>query len=225
MHLLSDLRRILTAAVATLLLTWLGGNLLVTAVGIVRSHLVAADVEPLVVRLLPGVVEVQDELVASAGRDADREWIEQACSFTADESGWMAIRHRETCVLRSVTAWEVASEQEARDLLPVREVTRWDHRGCVTLGAVGDVGVESSPQVTYVVSTGSDGGPWCIHSLNDPDGTRELDGRRRVIGSGRWVVAVTEHPLVDVAIGCARWTVVFCDNPWVRHALVDRPEG
>ncbi|RYC07487.1 hypothetical protein [Nocardioides zhouii] len=199
MPIISELGRILRVAATTLLMAWLVGNLLVTAVGIVRSHLVAADVAPVLERVLPGAVQAQDELVVTAGRDADREWIEQVCSFTADESGWMAIRHRETCVLR------------------------WSFRGCVMLGSVGDVGVVESPEATYVDSRGPAGDPFCTYFLNDPDGTRELAGQRRAIGSGRWLVVVAEQPLVDVAIGCARWTVVFCDNPWIRHALVDRP--
>lgn len=220
---LSELRRILTVAAATLVLTWFVGNLVATAVGIVRSHLVAAEVAPVIERALPEALLAQDELVAAAGRPPDRRWIEQACRFTADESGWMALRHRETCVLRTLTAWQVGSEPEARGLLPTHEMDRSAHKGCVELESVGDVDVEVFREVTYVEADASHRDPWCTPLLNDLEGTRALVGQRQTIGPGRWLIVVVERPLLDVAIGCARWTVVLCD-PWVRHSLVGGPQ-
>ena len=189
--------------------------------GLVRSHLVSDDVGELLLRIVPSAVGAQAELVGLARRAPDHQWIEQSCRFHTDDSGWVAINFRETCLMRSVTAWRVDSEREARALLPVRGADRWSYDGCTTIGPVGDVGVVESPEATYVDNRLSDGDPWCTSVLNGSDGSHVLVGEREEIGKGRWLVVVAEQHLVDEDIGCVRWSLVFCGNPWVRHAYAD----
>ena len=222
------LSRILTA-IAALAVLLLGVYVLVNAVAVAQGwqqrREVAGEVTELLPRLLPGAAAAQADVVATAGREPDRRWIEQACAFRTDDAGWIALNHRETCVLRSVTAWRVESEQDARGLVPITggPGTSWD--GCRGLGVVGPPGVVDGPEATYVDPAGAaDGEPWCVQTLGADDEARALAGERTALGGGRWLLLVAEQPLVDEDIGCAHWSVLFCDNPWSGHAFGDAPQ-
>lgn len=219
----SKVVKALTVTVAVVVMLWFFGNLTAVVVGLARSQVLAAEVSGMLDRIVPSAIRAQDELAASAGREPERRWIEQDCSFTTDDSGWIAYNYRETCVMRSVSAWQVGSAQEARTLLPLRDGDLSSYRGCLPLGPVGDIGVVERPEATYVDLAVPDADEWCTAVSYDPQGARELVGRRTTVDSGRWLVVEEEQPLVDVPIGCTRWSVVFCSNPWLVHAYGDWP--
>ena len=215
----------MSVALAAVLLLWLAGNLMTMVVGLVRSQVLAAEVSGMLDRIVPSAIRAQDELAGSAGRRPERRWIEQDCSFTSDGSGWIAYGYRETCVLRSVSAWQVDSAQEAGALLPVPDVDLPSHGGCLRLGPVGEVGVVDRPEATYVDLDVPDADLWCTAAARDASGARELVGDRTPLDSGRWLVVEEQQPLVDEPIGCTRWSVVLCGNPWLVHAYGDWPSG
>ena len=224
MRLVSSLAKVLGALlgalVAVVLLVYVAVNVGAVAAGVIQRHRTAEAVTQVLPRILPSAVEAHDELVAATGRDADRRWIEQACDFEHDDGGWMVIDWREVCVMRSVTAWQVGSEDEARALVPTTGRDQWAFDGCRSLGVAGEPGVVEGPEATYVDWTGGDE-PWCLRELGPAVDTRTLDGERVELEQGRWLVLVAEQPLVDESIGCAHWSVLFCDNPWAGHALAD----
>jgi hypothetical protein len=215
----------MSAALAAVLLLWLAGNLTVVVVGLARSRVLAGEVSGMLDRIVPSAIRAQDELAGSAGRRPERRWIEQHCSFASDGSGWIAYGYRETCVMRSVSAWQVDSEQEARALLPVPGGDVASPAGCLRLGPVGEVGVVDRPEATYVDLDVVDAAMWCTTASHDAPGARELVGDRTPVNSGRWLVVEEQQPLVDEPIGCTRWSVVLCGNPWLVHAYGDWPSG
>jgi hypothetical protein len=225
MRILSTLAKFLAVMAATILVIYLLANTAAVAVGFVKRQQVAGEVTSVLARTLPSAERSQDELVDSVGREPDRRWIEQACDFRSVDSGWIAVSHREICVLRSVTAWRVGSEQEAVGLVPLigPPGTSWD--GCSGLGVVGPPGVVDGPEATYVDPAGADDGePWCVYGLGTDGAARGLAGERAGLGEERWLLLVAEQPLVDEDIGCARWSVLFCDNPWTGHAFGEAPQ-
>ena len=221
MSILGSVHKAVGLAVVVVVGLYVVLNVSAVLAGFGRSFVVAHHIGAMLERIVPSAIEAQDELADTAGREPDGRWIEQRCEFGSDDSGWIAINHRETCVMRSVTAWGVDSEHEARRLLPLREMRRGSGDGCLALGPVGDIGVVESPEATYVDSAAAGSDLWCTRVIDDPEGAHELVGDREPIGDGRWLVVVAEQPLVDLDIGCVRWTVVLCGNPWLRHAWAD----
>lgn len=219
MRLVSIVLKGLAALVAFLVLFYVAVNIGAVAEGAVRRHRVSQDVTEVLPRILPSAEEAQGELVAAAGRAPDRRWIEQACRFDTDESGWIVVAHREVCGMRSVTAWRVTSEQDARDLAPTSGRGEWSYGGCTPLGAAGDPGVVEGPEATYVEWVAAADEPWCLRELGPAGDARTLTGERVALEEGRWLLLVAEQPLVDETIGCAHWSVLFCDNPWTGHAF------
>ena len=223
MRLLALVLRSIVALVALLVLLYVVVNVGAVAAGTVQRHRVAEDVSDVLPRIVPSAEQAQADLVASAAREPDRRWIEQDCRYDHDDGGWMVVNWREVCVLRSVTAWRVASEREARALVPVRGEETPGYDGCLPLGVAGDLGVVEGEEATFVDPQASAGEPWCLVELDPSDGGRAVRGDRADLGGGRWLVLVAEQPLVDEDIGCAHWSVLFCDNPWFRHAYGDWP--
>ena len=224
MRIVSTLFKVLARLVALVVAIYVLANGAAVAVGLVERQQVARDVTTVLARILPSAEHAQHELVDAVGDEPDRRWIEQSCEFGTDDSGWMVQNHRETCVLRSVSAWRVGSEQEARDLgdLPDQRLPGWD--GCLPLGLAGEPGVVEGPEATYVDPAASDGEPWCTRDLGTARDARALTGERAALDGGPWLLLVAEQPLVDEPIGCAHWSVLFCDNPWNGHAFGDAPE-
>ena len=221
---LAKLGKALNVTVAAVLMLWFFGNLLTMAAGLVRSRVVADDVSGMLERIGPSAIRAQEELAATAGREPDHRWIEQDCSFTSDDSGWIAYGFRETCVMRSVSAWQVGSVSEARALLPVLAGDLSSRGGCVRLGPVGRIGVVERPVATYVDLGVPDAVASCTAASQVAPDARDLVGHRATVAVGRWLVVEEEQPLVDVPIGCTRWSVVLCGNPWVVHAYGDWPQ-
>ena len=225
MRLLSILLKVLGGLVSFLLLFYVAANLAAVAEAAVQRHRVSEDVTAVLPRILPSAEELQAELVDSVAREPERRWIEQACRFETDEGGWIVIDHREVCVLRSVTAWRVASEGEARHLVLTGDRDEWAYQGCRSLGVAGEPGVVAGPEATYVDWVAAADEPWCLRELGPADDARTLAGERVALAEGRWLVLVAEQPLVDESIGCAHWSVLFCDNPWTGHAFGEAPES
>ena len=219
MRVVSVVLKVLAALVSFLLLFYVASNVGAVAEGVVQRHRLSDDVTALLPRIQPSAREAQDELVDSVGRTPERRWIEQACHFDHDDSGWIVVDWREVCLMRSVTAWRVESELEARELVPTTGRDTWQHDGCLPLGTAGGPGVVEGPEATYVDRSASADDPWCLRELGPADDARTLTGERTEIGEGRWLVLVAEQPLVDESIGCAHWSVLFCDNPWGDHAF------
>ena len=223
MRLLSILLKVLGGLVSFLLLFYVAVNLAAVAEGVVQRHRLSEDVSAVLPRILPGAGESQDELVDSVAGEPERRWIEQACSFETDESGWIVTGYREVCVMRSVTAWRVGSEREARGLVPTSDRDDGAYEGCRSLGVTGGPGVVEGPEATYVDWAAAADEPWCLWELGPADDARTLAGQRVAFDEGRWLVLVSEQPLVDESIGCAHWSVLFCDNPWTHHAFGEAP--
>lgn len=223
MRLLSIVLKVLGGLVSLVLLFYGAVNLAAVAEGVVQRHRLSEDVTAVLPRILPSAEVSQDDLVESVAREPDRRWIEQACRFETDESGWIVTNHREVCVLRSVTAWRVASEGEARHLVPTSDRDEWAYDGCRSLGVAGEPGVVEGPRATYVDWVASADEPWCVWELGPADDARTMAGERVALEEGRWLVLVAEQPLVDESIGCAHWSVLFCDNPWTDHAFGEVP--
>jgi hypothetical protein len=222
-RLLSIVLKVLGGLVSFLLLFYVAVNLAAVAEGVVQRHRLSEEVTAVLPRILPSAEESQDELVDSVTREPERRWIEQACSFDHDDSGWIIVSWREVCVMRSVTAWRVESVQEARDLVPTTGRDEGDHDGCRPLGVAGGPGVVEGPEATYVDWAASADEPWCVWELGPADDARTLVGERVALEEGRWLVLVAEQPLADESIGCAHWSVLFCDNPWTDHAFGEAP--
>ena len=220
---MSRLGTTVSVTAAVVLMPWFLGNLLAMSVGLVRSQVLAAEVTGMLARIVPSAIDAQDELAATAVRAPDLQWIEQDCAITSDDSGWIAYRFRETCVMRSVSAWRVDSLQDATTLLPFPRESRTAPDGCLVLGPVGEVGVVERPDATYVDLDVPEPRAGCTAAFHDAPGARDLVGHRATVGSGRWLVVEEEQPLVDVPIGCTRWSVVSCGNPWLVHAYGDWP--
>ena len=165
---------------------------------------------------LPVAADRQQELVAAAGREPDERWIEQHCDFSSDDAGWIVQNYRETCSIRTLTAWQVASDREGAALLPVEGEGISTIDGCDSLGTVGDADA-------YVVDRqAAEGEPWCTGATLGA--SRDLVGERVTLAADRWLLVVDEQPLVDEAIGCVRWSVIFCSNPFGdRHAFGEAP--
>ena len=177
---------------------------------------IADRVSTLLEQALPAAADRQQDLLALADREPDERWIEQHCDFSSDDSGWIVQGYRETCSVRSLTAWRVESDDEAAALLPVerREGTAYD--GCRSVGVVDEA-------EAYVVdAAAADGEPWCSGATLGA--SRDLLGERVALDSGQWLLLVDEQPLVDEPIGCVRWSVLFCSNPFGdRHAFGEVP--
>jgi hypothetical protein len=223
MRLVSIVLKVLAGLVAFVLLFYVALNLGAVAEGVVQRHRLSGDVTAVLPRMLPSAEQAQDELVDSVGRDADRRWIEQACRFDHDDGGWIVMNWREVCVMRSVTAWQVPSEQAARDLVPTTDSGEWGYRGCTPLGTAGEPGVVTGPEATYVVWVAGADEPWCLWELGPAGDARTMVGERVALQEGRWLVLVSEQPLVDEDIGCVHWSVLFCENPWSDHVFGDVP--
>jgi len=211
--------RLLLRIVAGLLALVVLGYLAVNVVVLLEARELRADIADRVTDALeqavPRAADRQQDLVAAAGREPDAHWVEQACRFETDDAGWTVQSHREVCTLRSGAGWRVATPDDALSLLAVEGAAGTPHDGCQPLGTVDAV------EVTYVDAATADGEPWCTSPV---DAARPVVGERADLGVDRWVVAVDEAPLVDVAIGCAHWSVIFCDNPFGdRHAFGEAP--
>lgn len=167
---------------------------------------------------VPAAADRQQDLVAAAGSEPDAHWIEQACTFDTDDAGWMVQGYRETCAVRSISAWQVASPDDGLALLDVEGTAGTAYDGCQPLGTT------AKAEVTYVDAGTADGEPWCTRTLGTSASARGLVGDRGALEPGRWVLAVDTAPLVDEPIGCVRWSVIFCDNPFGdRHAFGEAP--
>lgn len=183
-----------------------------------ERHDIAEQVTRALEEALPAAADRQQDLVAVAGREPDLRWVEQACEFSTDDAGWIVQGYRETCLVRSVTAWAVDAPEEAQGLLAVEGREGLAYDGCQPLGAV------DGAEVTYVDDATADGHPWCTGGLGDSPDARGLVGDRSAIGPGRWLLVVDEQPLVDEPIGCVRWSVLFCSNPFGDdHAFGEPP--
>lgn len=218
MRVVSSALRIAAGLVAGLALLYLVVNGASLVGGAVERHRLADEVSAVLPRILPSAERTQDELVAELGREPRHQWIEQACRFDHDDGGWMVVNWREVCVMRSVTAWRVGSAQEARALAATDD-DGWEHDGCRPLGPTDGHGVVPGPEATYVDRAGGSDEPWCVRELGPAGDARTLAGERTDLGEGRWLLLVSEQPLVDEDIGCAHWSVLFCDNPWTGHVL------
>jgi hypothetical protein len=223
MRVISSAVRVVAVLVAVLVVLHLVVNGASVLGGVIERHRVAGEVSRVLPRILPSAERSQDQLVEEVGREPRLRWIEQACRYDSSYGGWFVVSWREVCVLRSVTAWQVGSEQEARDLVPTADDERSAYDGCTLLGTAGEPGVVAGPEATYVDLAGgtATGGAWCVRQLGPLDDARTLAGERSDLGNGRWLLLVAEQPLVDEDVGCARWSVLFCDNPWTGHAFGD----
>lgn len=221
MRILSSTLRGVAGLITCLVLLYVVVNGASVVGGAIERLRVAREVGAVLPRILPSAELAQEELVAEVGRQPEHVWIEQACRHDHDDSGWIVVSWREVCVMRSVTAWQVGSEQEARALVPTADADRWTYEGCTPLGVVGPPGVVPGPEATYVDQSASRGKDeaWCVFELGPADDARTLAGERTDLGEGRWLLLVAEQPLVDEDIGCVRWSVLFCDNPWTGHAF------
>ena len=209
-----------------LLVVLLGGYLLVNLVSLVGAQVerrnLSAEATDALATEVPRLAEAQADLVASVGREPERSWTEQVCDFRTDDAGWIVQGYRETCVVRSVAAWPVASAGEADSLVPVRGDAGIEIDGCTRLGVVDD----SEAEVTYVdPAAADDGEPWCDPGRPGPGEVVPIAGQPAPLESGAgWLLVVDERRLLDEDIGCARWSVVFCTNPFGdRHAFGEPP--
>lgn len=193
--------------------------------GMQHRRQVADDVTATLERVLPRAQRAQDATVERVGREPDRRWIEQSCGFSTDDAGWIAQNYRETCVIRTVTAWQVDSQQQARGLASPHGEAMLAYDGCVPLGLVSTPRGGGDVEATYVDPAAAVEEPSCTYGLGTSEYARALAGERAALGDGRWLLLVAEQPLVDEDIGCAHWSVIFCDNPWTGHAFGEAPPG
>jgi hypothetical protein len=212
------LLKVLAGVVGLVVLAYL----VVNGAAVVRARQQRDDIADQVTRALEGALPAstdrQQDVIAATGREPDVRWVEQACEFSTDDSGWIVQRYRETCRVRSVTAWAVESPEEAQGLLAVEGHESRAYDGCRPLGAV------DGAAVTYVDDATADGDPWCTGGLGTSSAARGLVGDRAAIGPGRWLLVVDDQPLLDEPIGCVRWSVLFCDNPFGdEHAFGEAP--
>ncbi|GAA1914560.1 hypothetical protein [Nocardioides hwasunensis] len=213
------LLKVLAGLLALVVVGYLGVNL----VAVIGAHQQRGDIAERVSAELesavPAALDRHQELVDAAGRDADVAWVEQVCDFATDDGGWIVQNYREVCTLRSVSAWQVGSDVEARGLLTVSGDQQAAYDGCERLGTIGEA------EVSHVdVDASSDGEPSCLRLLRPVGETHPVAGEPTESWSGRWVVVRDEQPLVDEDIGCAHWSVLFCDNPFGdEHAFGDVP--
>lgn len=122
-------------------------------------------------RALPAAADRQQDVVEAATREPDERWIEQHCEFSTDDAGWIVQSYREVCTVRGVTAWQVESSREARDLLAIEGQAGLAHDGCEPLGIVDEA------EVTLVDAT-AEGEPSCTRTHSAPGTTRSLVGDR-----------------------------------------------
>lgn len=221
MRFVSSVLKALAGLVALVVLVYLAVNGIAVAQGLSARHRLADEVTDRIADELPAAEVAQQELVDGAEREPDRRWIEQTCEFGTDDAGWMVQNHRETCVLRSVAAWRVDSEEEARRMSGVPGEGYAANNGCLPLDLAGAVEGREATYVDHAAS--SDGEPWCTRELGQGRGSREIAGDRQALDPGRWLVVTAAQPLVDEPIGCAHWSVLFCDNPWTGHAFGEAP--
>ena len=215
---LSVVTKVVAGLVALVVLAYV----VVNGAALVRArqehHGIADQVTRALEEAMPAAADRQQDVIAAAGREPDVRWVEQACEFSTDDAGWIVQSHRETCLVRGVTAWDVASLEEAQGLLPVEGREELAYDGCQPLGVVDEA------EVTYVDDAGAAGEPWCTSGLGTSANARGLVGDRAGIGPGRWLLVIDDRPLVDEPIGCVRWSVLFCSNPFGdEHAFGDAP--
>ena len=218
-----------------LLVAVVGGYLVVNLVSLAGAQAerrsLSAEATDALATEVPGLAEAQADLVSVVGREPERSWTEQVCDFRTDDAGWIVQNYRETCAVRSVTAWPVDSAAQAASLVPVRGDPGVEIDGCTRLGVVpdrdADAGSGGRPgvEVTYVDPAAADGEPWCDPGRPGPGEVVPVAGQPAPLGSGTgWLLVVDERRLLDEDIGCARWSVVFCTNPFGdRHAFGEPP--
>jgi hypothetical protein len=128
--------RVVGGLLALVVLAYLGSN----GAAMFQAHERRDEVADLVTdeleRALPVAADRQQDLVAAAGREPDVRWLEQHCEFGSDDAGWIVQGYRETCSVRGVTAWRVASPEQARGLLAVEGEESTTYDGCQPLGTV-----------------------------------------------------------------------------------------
>ena len=225
---LSVLVRVVGGFVALVVLVYLAVNLASMARGWQqRGELAdefAASAEP----RLPDLRDRRAAVSAEVGREPDRAWVEQVCSFGSDDSGWMVNNYRERCALRAVSAWQVETPDAGRRLLRVAPPDHTvDQPGCEQLGTLGRSGAPgrtSDPTVEVFLASAA-------RDPEDPCGAGQPYGSRARAVEGEveelpldatWLVVVDDSgDLVDEDIGCAHWSVIFCDNPFTDHAWAD----
>ena len=213
---LSVLLRIVAGLVAVVVLVYLAVN----GAAVLQAHERRGELEDQMTRrlerALPAAADRQQDVVARAGREPDERWIEQHCDFSSDDAGWIVRSYRETCSVRSLSAWRVESVEEATTLLAVDGDGLSAYGGCRGLGTVDDA------DAYLVDAAAADRHPWCTGA--DLGESRDLVGDRVALDAGRWLLVVDQQPLLDEAIGCVRWSVLFCGNPFGRrHAFGESP--
>lgn len=214
----SVLVKVVGGVLALLALAYLGFNGASLVQAKLKRDEVADRVTAELERALPAAADRQQDVVAAATREPDERWIEQHCEFSTDDAGWIVQGYREVCTVRGVTAWQVESPREARELLAIEGQAGLAHDGCEPLGVVDEA------EVTFVDAATAEGEPWCTRTLSAPGTTRSLMGDRGTLEPGRWLLVVDEQPLVDEPIGCVHWSVIFCDNPFGDdHAFGEAP--
>lgn len=225
---LSVLVKVVGGFVALVLVVYVAVNLASMARGWQQRGALAdefaAEAEP----LLPAMRDRRAEVGVEVGREPDRAWIEQVCTFGSDDSGWMVNNYRERCAVRAVSAWQVDTVDAGRRALRVTPPDYTvDQPGCEQLGTVGRPGTPgrtSDPAVeVFLASAARDPEQPCGAGVPYGTESRAVEGEVEELPlDATWLVVVDDSgDLVDEDIGCARWSVLFCDNPFTDHAWAD----
>lgn len=216
---MSVLTKTVGALIALVLVAYLATNLFSLARGWHLRGQLADEFTAAAQPLLPELRAGQAALVEEVGREPDRAWIEQVCSFNHDDSGWMINNYREQCSVRSVRAWQVESVDAGRNLL---SVTPPEYP--LSDPTCDDLGTRESGTIDVTLAlAGRDMDRECGHETAWGGQTRQIDGDAAPLPvDSTWVVVAEDTGnLVDAAIGCAHWSVLFCDNPFTDHAWAD----
>lgn len=228
MRVLSGFFKVVGGFLALVLLIYVAVNLASMARGWQQRGELADEFATQARPLLPALRTRRVALSDEAGREPDRAWIEQVCSFDSDDSGWMVNNYRERCSLRAVSVWQVDSADAGRRLLQVVPPDYTvDDPGCEELGPVGrgaTPGSTTDPVVGVSLAlAGRDAESACGNWASYGSKTRTVEGDAEPLSvDSTWVVVVEDTgDLVDEDIGCAHWSVLFCDNPFTDHAWAD----
>ena len=216
---LSAVMKVVGGLLALVLVVYLAVNLAGLARGWHQRNQLADDFTEQARELLPELRDQQAAVAAEAGREPERAWIEQVCSFGHDDSGWMINNYREQCSVRAVSAWRVESLATGRSLLrvtppdyPIHDPT------CEELGTLRD----GSGNVSLALA-GRDADSRCEDATSYGTETRTIDGDSEPLPTdATWVVVADDTGnLVDADIGCTHWSLLFCDNPFTDHAWAE----
>lgn len=220
--------RVVGGFVALVVLVYVAVNLASMARGWQQRGELADEFAAVAGPLLPELRDRRETVSAQVGREPDRAWIEQVCSFGSDDRGWTVANYRERCALRAVSAWQVEGVDVGRRLLTVTPPDHTvDQPGCEQLGTLGRPsapGRTSDPTVeVFLASAARDPEAPCGAGQSYGSRARAVEGEVGALPlDATWLVVVDDSgDLVDEDIGCAHWSVIFCDNPFTDHAWAD----